>query len=712
MTAAAPAARPSTLLPLREEIGLFPGPAAFDGSPTWTLHDPSCNRFFRLGWQEFELISRWEAGTVEALTERVRAETTVEVDKGDVEQLARFLFGSNLLRATSPDATAELVKRAKRQQRGFWHWVLHNYLFMRIPLFRSDAFLTATYPYARVVFSRVLALAILALGLIGIYMVARQWDVFLGTFVDFFTVEGIVGFALTLACLKVVHEFGHAYTAKRYGCRVPTMGLALLVLFPVLYSDINEAWKLRSRQQRLAIGLAGVTAELACAAVALFAWAMLPSGPARSIAFLVATSTWLTTVMINFSPFMRYDGYYVLSDWLEIPNLHQRAFALAQWWLRETLLGLGDPVPEEQPLHRQRLLVVFAFLTWLYRFALFLAIAVIVYHFAIKILGVVMMVVEVGYFIAWPIVSEMKTWWDRRADIRLTPRTALTGTAAAAIVLLLVIPWRSSVEAPALLKSQQHVRVFAPDFGARVAEVKVKDGDRVEKGERLMGLVSPDIDYRLGRARIELEILEWQMGARGATPEFLARSLVTEREYDTALAEYRSLLDQKSRLDVTAPIPGKVVDVAPALTPGTWLPAKTRLLSVVDPAAITVEAYVDEGDLARIAVGESATFFSEADSRIEVPLRVTEIARASTRLLTEPYLASTAGGPITVRAPKQNELIPDRTIYRVTLALAQDDAKGIDRVLRGWVIMRGEAKSVLARAWRALLVVLIRESGA
>jgi putative peptide zinc metalloprotease protein len=718
MTAAAAAAGTGTgtLLPLREEIGLFPGPVAFDGSPTWTLHDPSCNRFFRLGWQEFELVSRWEAGTIEALAERVRAETTFQVDKEDVEQLARFLFGSNLLRATSPDATAELVKKAARQRHGWWQWLLHNYLFMRIPLFRSDAFLTATYPYARVVFSRLLAFAVLAAGLTGLYMVARQWDVFLGTFVDFFTVQGVVGFALTLACLKVVHELGHAYTAKRYGCRVPTMGVALLVLFPVLYSDVNEAWKLRSRQQRLAIGLAGVAAELACAAVALLAWALLPNGPARSVAFLVATSTWLTTVLLNFSPFMRYDGYYVLSDWLEMPNLHQRAFALAAWWLRETLLGLGDPVPEELPPRRQRMLIVFAFLTWLYRFTLFLGIAVLVYHFAIKIVGVAMMVVEVGYFIAWPVVSELKTWWDRRAEIRLTPRTAMTATGAAAIVLLLVIPWRSSVEAPALLKSQQHVRVFAPDFGARVAAVNVRDGDRVEKGARLMGLLSPDIDYRLQRARIELEILEWQLGAKGATPEFLARSQVTEREYDTALAEYRSLLDQKSRLDVTAPIAGKVVDVAPALNPGTWLPPKSRLLSVVDPAAITVEAYVDEGDLARIAVGESATFYSEADSRLEVPLRVTEIARGSTRLLTEPYLASTAGGPITVRAPKQNELVPDRTIYRVTLALAQDDAQkdaqGIDRVLRGWVIMRGEARSLIIRAWRTFLVVVIRESGA
>jgi len=123
---------------------------------------------------------------------------------------------------------------------------------MRIPLVRPDRFLTATYPYVAGLFSRTVALAILSIGLIGLYLVARQWDVFLDTFVDMFTLEGAVWFALTLGCLKVVHELGHAYTAKRFGCRVPTMGLALLVMVPVLYTDVNDSWKLTARRQRLA----------------------------------------------------------------------------------------------------------------------------------------------------------------------------------------------------------------------------------------------------------------------------------------------------------------------------------------------------------------------------------------------------------------------------------------------------------------------------
>lgn len=701
----------SALPPLREEIGIFPGPAANDGSPTWTLHDPARNRFYRLGWQEFEIISRWDCGQFETLTRRINAETTLAIDREDVEELARFLFAYDLLRATSAQSTAGLLDKARRQRETWWQWLLHNYLFTRIPLVRPDRFLAAAYPYVRIVYSRGFALTILGVGLAGLYLVARQWDVFLGTFVDLFTMAGVVWFGVTLFCLKVVHELGHAFTAKRFGCRVPNMGLALLVMVPMLYTDVNDAWKLTSRRQRLSIGLAGVTAELCCAAIALFAWGFLPSGPARSVAFLVATSTWITTVLINLSPFMRYDGYFVLSDWLETPNLHTRAFALARWWMRETLLGLGDEPPEEFSPGRRRFLVAFAYLTWVYRFSLFVAIAAIVYHFVVKVLGIAMMAVEIGFFVVRPVFSEARVWWRRREDIRFSWRTALTAAGFAAIAALLLLPWRSGVEAPAVLRSRQHIDVFVPEFGARVAALQVANAGSVEKGATLLRLVSPDLDYKIAGVKSDLDILEWRMNAKGMDADLLAKSQVTEQEYLAALTEYRGLIEEKARLDVTAPIAGEVVDIADGLDPGAWVAAKSRLLSVIDPTNVIVEAYIDEADLARVEPGGSGVFVAEADSRIETALRVVEIAGASTPVLIDPTLASTFGGPITVRNTKQNELIPDRALYRVTLA-PTGETDPPTRILRGHVVLRGEAISIAARVWRALLATVIREGGA
>src|SRR3569833_2826403 len=119
--------------------------------------------------------------------------------------------------------------------------------------------------------------------------------------------------------------------AKRYGCRVPTMGVAFLVLFPVAYTDVNDEWRLRERRQRLAVGADGMLTELAVAAWATLARVMLPEGELRNTTFVLATFTWISSIAIITSPFMRFDCFFLLSDWLDFPNLHQRAFALGRW---------------------------------------------------------------------------------------------------------------------------------------------------------------------------------------------------------------------------------------------------------------------------------------------------------------------------------------------------------------------------------------------
>jgi putative peptide zinc metalloprotease protein len=163
------------------------------------------------------------------------------------------------------------------------------------------------------------------------------------------SLQGLLAYGVTLAGGEMLHELGHGITAKRYGCRVPTMGVAFLVLWPVAYTDTNEVWKLTRRDQRLKVAAAGITTELVIAVWALLAWLWLPDGWPKAMAFLLATTTWVSTVLINASPFMRFDGYFLLSDYLQMPNLHSRAFALARWDLRERLFALGEARPSACP---------------------------------------------------------------------------------------------------------------------------------------------------------------------------------------------------------------------------------------------------------------------------------------------------------------------------------------------------------------------------
>jgi putative peptide zinc metalloprotease protein len=700
-----------TFLPdLREEIALHPGPTALDGSPSWTLHDPARNQFYRLGWREFEMLSRWDSGSPANLIARLRRETTLDVEPEDVEEMAKFLSLHSLLASRSAEGTRLLLAKAARYRQHWAMWLLKNYLFLRVPLFRPDRWLDRVYPRLAWLFSPAFRNTVIGLALLALYLVARRWDAFVDTFTYLFSIEGAVYFAIALSAMKVVHEMGHALTAKRYGCRVPSMGIALLVLWPVLYTDVTETWKLVSRRERLAVGLAGVTAELVFAVFATLAWSFLPDGPVRGAAFILATSSWISTLLLNLSPFMRFDGYFVLSDWLEMPNLHGRAFAIARWWLREQLFGLGDPPPEELPAGRRRFLIVFSFATWLYRVSVFLGIAVLVYHFAIKAVGIAMGTVEVGYFLMRPVWMEMQALWKLRDRLRFNIRTLATLAGLAGIVLLLAVPWRSSIEAPALLRSAALEAVFAPADGGKVSAVRVTDGDLVAKGMPLVSLASPDLAYNLAQARSDVTLIEWQLGIQSVAPTLLAKSLVAAHEYEAALATYRGLAAQVAKLEVKAPIAGKIVDLSEELRPGTWVAANERLLAIIQPDRAQIEAYVSEADLARIGVGTRAQFHPEAGWGEPSGAHVVRIERANARVLAEPYLASRFGGSVPVREMKGGELVPESAVYRVML---EPDGmhEAPARVLRGHVVLSGAPESLAARAWRRVVAVAIRESG-
>lgn len=122
-------------------------------------------------------------------------------------------------------------------------------------------------------------------------------------------------------------------------------GVAFVVMFPMFYTDVSDAWRVRSRTARLLVGSGGMMAELMLAAFALLAWSLLPEGPLRTAAFLLSSATWLTTLAVNLNPLMRFDGYFILSDAWQVDNLQGRAYALCRWRLREALFGYGDPLP-------------------------------------------------------------------------------------------------------------------------------------------------------------------------------------------------------------------------------------------------------------------------------------------------------------------------------------------------------------------------------
>ncbi|MGE5503340.1 MAG: HlyD family efflux transporter periplasmic adaptor subunit, partial [Actinomycetota bacterium] len=656
-------AEPAPLPPLREDVVLVQGAPDTGGWPTYVLVDPVRNRYFRLGWLEVEMLARWPAGNVEALLARLAAETTLHAGPDDVEALVRTLATNHLLAGVPPEKLLEIRKAGRV---GWLTWLVHHYLFIRIPLVRPDRFLGRTLPAIDWMWSRTFLAAMAAVAVLALVLAARQWETFLATFPYTFGPWGAVGWLAALAVAKVVHELGHAYTLKRAGGRVPTMGVALLVMWPVLYTDTSAAWTLRSRRSRLAVAAAGVVAETMVAALALLAWSFLPSGTARTACFLLATGSLITTLAVNLSPLMRFDGYYLLSDGLGVPNLQERAFALARWQLRRTLLGWDDPPDEDHPRARARAMLAYAYGAWIYRLGLFLGIAVMVYAMFFKLLGVVLFAVEIWWFVAKPIVGEAMHWWHERGRLRANRRLLATLAVAGLGVVFVLAPGSARIEAPGLARPAPRALVYPP-YPGRVVEVHAHEGDAVAAGQPLVVLDAPDVALEVASANAELAEARWRADRFGLSDRLRTRAQVLERELAAAQARGRGAGALSAQQVVTAPVAGTVRDLPVGLAPGLWVGREDRL-AVVAGADWEAVAYAAEADVGDLVVGASARFIPESPAMASVPLRLATIDPAAAHGLDAPWLASTQGGAIAAREPRPGGApVPQDAVYRIVL---------------------------------------------
>ncbi|MEO5352381.1 MAG: HlyD family efflux transporter periplasmic adaptor subunit [Magnetococcus sp. XQGC-1] len=696
------------LPPLREDLQLSPGPLAGNGAPSWTIYDPAANRFYRIGWQTFEILSRWHLGSPAAIVAAVAAHTTLSPNLQEVEQVLHTLRQHALLQITNQAGLDWLNHTARATRRNWGSWLLKNYLFLRIPLLHPDRLLSRLLPHLRWLLTGEFLLLILLAALSGLLLVARQWDYFSTTLVHSWQEGDVIPYGIALVLSKSLHELGHALVAKRYGCRVPVMGVAILLLWPVLFTETSDVWRLPERRQRLAVGAAGMLAELALAALATLAWSLLDDGPLRNAAFFLATVTWILTLAVNLNPLMRFDGYFLLADWLEWVNLQERSFAMGRWFVRETLFGLGDPPPESLPKGRRRFLIGFALAVWIYRFFLFLGIALLVYQFFFKILGIFLFCVEMLYFLVRPILTEVAYWVGKRQRMQVNGHTLITGMLLLTLLTALLLPWMHTVEAPATLRAVHHTRLFAPQ-AARLESPLPAVGQVVQAGDRLAHLHLPELEHRRARIQRDIELLRWQIATSGQDKELLEQGQSLQEQLATRYTELAAVRKEQALLTLTAPFAGTVVDRLQAIAPGEWVAEGESLLQLVDPTEQIVEAFV-AGNHPGLAPHAEAIFYAENPDRPPLPCRLLTVDLVNTQRLPDPILASRYGGPILVREEQAEEWIPREAHFRVTLA-PQQALPPLTQVLRGQVSITTEPESPAGRMWRYFSSLFLRESG-
>lgn len=695
---------------IRDELILFSAAPNEDGTPAWMIQDPVTNRFFRIGWIDFELLIHWADFDAAALTKEVNAQTPLNVTLTDVRKLVVFLSDNQLLRVDNKVDMQRLLGRSMGQKRSLLEWLVHNYLFFRLPLLRPQAWLAKLQPFLQSVRMSLVALAIGGIALLGLFLVSRQWDVFRHTLVDNFTWTGAIGYTVALLFAKTLHELGHAVVATRYGVRVAHMGVAFLVMLPMLYTDTGESWRLKNPRHRLAIASAGIAVELALASIATLLWSLAPDGPFRNGMFFLATTSWLMTLAINASPFMRFDGYFIFSDLLDLPNLHERSSALARNWLRRTLLGFKDPWPENFAPGKRRALVVFALATWVYRLVVFLGIALLVYFFFFKLLGILMLVVELVWFIGKPIYRELAVWKARKSEIAMNRRVGWV-VGLLLLAVLLAYPFSSRIAGYGWIHAADQTPIHSP-FSAQI--VAMPEQRTFKTGDVLFVLDSSILSIAQDRSRQLAAARESQIAGLMGLPDGESQRQLLNSQKAFFEAEGKASKDELARLTLRAPFDGELHDVDHGLAPGVWVKSREPMAMFIDPTRWVVDAFIPEGDLGRVAVGQSVRARLHTDYQRWAVGHVESIDVSRTTVLPTPLLDASHGGPLavvndTTRAGQENTQVLRDALFRVRIVLDEPLPTRSVAIVR--VQIDGQAESVLAGVTRKVVSVFIRESG-
>ena len=695
---------------LRNDLQLIEGPVALDGSPSWIIVDPLRNKYFSIGWAAFQLLSRWSIGKASLLIEGINKDTALDVQSVDVQNLLSFLYANSLTLDPASGSSNDYYEQYLASKPSFLVWLVHNYLFVKLPLVKPTKFLRKTLVYVEPLFSMTTISLVALIGLLGLYLVGRQWDTFTSTFMYFFNLQGMIFYFISLVFIKTLHELAHGYTAIRYGCQVPTMGVAFLVMFPILYTDTSDTWRIKSAKERVHVGAAGMAMELYIACIATFCWGFLPDGILKSAAFILATTSWIMSLAINLNCLMRFDGYYILSDLLGIQNLQKRAFAIGKWRLTELLFGLKLRPPEALPSSMIKKLYIYAWSVSVYRFFLFIGIAVLVYYMFFKLLGIILFLIEILWFIVLPVFKLIQGWWELRDKIIRRRRFYITAILFFMLVIVFIYPWNTSIIIPAVYESQKKSTLYSTAPGY-IENNQMEKGKTVKKNDVLMYLKSPKLEFEIDAALKEIDILRFHAKRIAASSDELSNIQVLVQQLQESRSKLDGLYEKQNQFILRAPIDGVIFDMEESLHKGRWINPRLALATIVQPEKPAIEGVVSEADLSRIKLQVSAKFIPDNPELDSIWAYVQDIELANLKTLNMPALASVYGGKVPVQFDDTQQLVPDKSIYRVRFTISPVENVRVEKIIRGVVHVEGEAESLIERMYKVVASVFIRESG-
>lgn len=576
----------------------------FRGELWFVLEDPYNNQFFRLRPEAWELISRLgkERTVEEAWKHCLKINPEAAPGQTEIIRLLSQLYQANLIFTELPADVASLFRRFRKRRQRETQSKLMSFMFARFPLWDPDRFLVRALPLARWAFSRIgFFLWLMVIGL-GLKVVVDHFGALTAEGRDVLAPGNLIYLYAGIVVLAVIHEMGHAFACRIYGGEVHTLGIMLLVFTPLPFIDASASWAFRERWKRITVAAAGMYFELFIAGLAALAWANTGPGLVHTLAYNLMFAASVSTLLFNVNPLLRFDGYYILADLLNVPNLYGRAQKQLKYLAQRYLLGMRQAQPVAEAGREGGLLVLYGVSSFVYRIFVFSAIIFFVGR-QFLVIGVLLAFFCVVMWVVIPTGKYVHFLASSPALNRCRLRAVWVSVALLGFPLgfLYLVPFPNGFKAPGVVEAQTY-QLVTPETEGTLESVHARSNREVETGEPLVSLRNPllDLDLRQARARLkEAQFRRVQALREDSVNLDAVDSLIASVE-----AEIRDMEAGRDALTVRAPFPGLWVSPDLAGNVGRWIPRGEPLGILLKPGSYRFSAVISQADASRLFTGE------------------------------------------------------------------------------------------------------------
>ncbi len=643
----------STLPRLRTDLVLVE--QTYRGEQSFIVKDPATRKYFRFRPVEIAVMQSLDGEHTAAEAARALADSGLKVSAAAVGKFAEKLKAMGLVERTLGERSVLLMERLRAQRRRRLRQGGHQRDLFRLrwSVGDPDHFMERTLPYLRFCFTRGFVLVSIALFALYFAILAAQWPEFNRALSDFYHFRVSAGEFLVLyltgTAVIAVHELGHGYTCKHFGGQVHEIGAMLLYFEPAFFCNVNDAWTFPELKARLWVTAAGSWIQMVIAALAAIVWwAAAPGTLVSQVALAAVVIGGITTVLLNLNPLIPLDGYYALSDWLEVPNLRQRAFGHLAWLVKRYLLRSDQPMPPADE-REQRIFMIYGLLAAGYTGSLLLFVASLIQGWLSAALGAGGVALFLG--IVYLVVREpVRAWsrevagaWRRRragwAGRARRLRSLQVLAAVAAIVLAgLIVPRPITITGGFTIAPASRLALVSPDTGV-VTEVLAREGMRVAAGTPLARIRSFDLEHdrrRAGLAADSFGLREVQARARGDEGDAARHAMLRSGEAAMAAGFERRV----ESLILRAPSLGVVLTPRPEELTGVLVSIGDTVLELGDPGTLEARIALQGAGASLVRPGQSARLVLHAAGGSRLAGTVASVAAAAA-----------AGGEIEGRVP-------------------------------------------------------------